>query len=180
MAARIATSHLLSATVQMAALGTAIKVMGRIWTPERVHIDSAAPDKAGTNESVRIDCGYLTHPLDLELLARQLRFMEDVISRAEPIVRHLKPPITKRFEDLVVAKDYVRLTLDAACHHTDTCAMMPRAMGGAVDSRLRVYGCANLRVCDASTMPLEPTANPQAVVYRVAELGASFISEEFL
>ncbi|KAK7990664.1 GMC oxidoreductase [Apiospora arundinis] len=105
-----------------------------------MHIDSAAPDKAGTNESVRIDCGYLTHPLNLELLARQLRFMEDVISRAEPIARHLKPPIIKRFEDLEVAKDYVRRTLDAAYHHTGTCAMMPRAVGGVVDSRLRVYG----------------------------------------
>ncbi|KAI9667974.1 MAG: hypothetical protein M1821_000794 [Bathelium mastoideum] len=142
-----------------------------------VHITSAAPENTGTNEGVSVDCRYFSHPLDLEVLARQVRFTEDIISRAEPITRHLKP-YTKRFMDLDVAKDYVRHTVDGAHHYTGSCSMMPRAMGGVVDSRLRVYGTANLRVCDASIMPLEPTANPQAVVYGIAELGASFIKDD--
>ena len=144
-----------------------------------VHITNSAPENASTNEGVRIDCRYLSHPLDLEVLARQVRFTEDIISRAEPLTRHLKP-YTKRFTDLEVTKDYVRRTADGAYHYTGTCSMMPRAMGGVVDNRLRVYGCSNLRVCDASIMPLEPTANPQAVVYGVAELGASLIKEDIL
>ncbi|KAI1779315.1 GMC oxidoreductase-domain-containing protein [Hypoxylon cercidicola] len=144
-----------------------------------VHITSAAPEKAGTNEGVSVDCRYLSHPLDLEVLARQVRFTEDIISRAEPLTRHLKP-YNKRFTDLEAAKDYVRRTADGAYHYTGTCSMMPRAMGGVVDNRLRVYGCSNLRVCDASVVPLEPTANPQAVVYAIAELGASFIKEDIL
>lgn len=49
--------------------------------------------------------------------------------------------------------------------------MMPREMGGVVDSELRVYGTANLRVCDASVIPLTPRANPQATVYGIAEHG---------
>ncbi|KAK8115240.1 GMC oxidoreductase [Apiospora kogelbergensis] len=48
------------------------------------HISSADPAEAGANEGVRIDCGYLTHLLDLEVLARQLRFMEDLVCRAQP------------------------------------------------------------------------------------------------
>jgi choline dehydrogenase-like flavoprotein len=56
--------------------------------------------------------------------------------------------------------------------------MMPRNLGGVVDNRLRVYGTSNLRVLDASIVPLEPTANPQAVVYGVAELCASIIKED--
>ncbi|KAI1279368.1 GMC oxidoreductase [Xylaria sp. FL0933] len=142
-----------------------------------VHITSAAPEQTNTNEGVLIDCRYLSHPLDLEVLARQVRFMEDIISRAEPITRYLKP-YTKRFRDLELTKDYVRRTVDGAYHYTGTCSMMPRAMGGVVDHKLRVYGCSNLRVCDASIMPLEPTANPQAVVYGVAELGASVIKKD--
>jgi choline dehydrogenase-like flavoprotein len=142
-----------------------------------VHITSALPEYASTNEGLSIDARYFSHPLDLEVLARQVRFTEDMISRAEPLTRHLKP-YTKRFTDLEITKDYVRRTVDGAYHYTGTCSMMPRAMGGVVDNRLRVYGCSNLRVCDASIVPLEPTANPQAVVYGVAELGASFIKED--
>ncbi|KAK8029811.1 GMC oxidoreductase [Apiospora rasikravindrae] len=141
------------------------------------HVTSAAASQVGTSEGVRVDCRYLSHPLDLEVLARQVRFTEDVVSRAEPITRHLKP-YTKRFTDLDTAKDYVRRSANGAYHYTGTCAMMSRDLGGVVDSRLRVYGVSNLRVCDASVIPLEPTANPQAVVYGVAELASSFIKED--
>jgi choline dehydrogenase-like flavoprotein len=144
-----------------------------------VHITSAAPEHASSNGGLRIDPRYFSHPLDLEVLARQIRFTEDIISRAEPLMRYLKP-YTKRFMDLEVAKDYVRRTADGAYHYSGTCSMMPRAMGGVVNNRLRVYGCSNLRVCDASIVPLEPTANPQAVIYGVAELGASLIKEDIL
>lgn len=58
--------------------------------------------------------------------------------------------------------------------------MMPHAIGGVADNKLRVYGCSNLRVCDASIVPLEPTANPQAVIYGIAELAADFIKEYIL
>ncbi|KAK8121582.1 GMC oxidoreductase [Apiospora sp. TS-2023a] len=149
-----------------------------------VHITSASsPEKTGTNEGVRIDMGFLTHPLDLEVLARQLRFTEDLVCRAEAITQYLKPGQTekekRRFADLEVAKEYVRRTVDGAYHYTGTCAMMSREdMGGVVDSRLRVHGVPNLRVCDASVIPLEPTANPQAVVYAVAEMGAGLIKED--
>lgn len=56
--------------------------------------------------------------------------------------------------------------------------MMPRAMGGVVNNRLCVCGCANLRVCDTSIVPIEPTESPQGIVYGVAELGARFIEED--
>ncbi|KAK7913785.1 GMC oxidoreductase [Apiospora marii] len=148
-----------------------------------VHLTSAAPEKAGTGEGVRVDLGVLAHPLDLEVLARQLRFTEDLVCRAAPLTQYLKlgqgqKEGKRRFADLEVAREYVRRTVDAAYHYTGTCAMMPRALGGVVDGRLRVHGCANLRVCDASVIPLEPTANPQAVVYAVAEMGAGFIKED--
>ncbi|KAI0172163.1 GMC oxidoreductase [Hypoxylon sp. FL1284] len=142
-----------------------------------VYITSAEPSKAGTNDGLEVDPRFLSHPLDLELLARQLRFAEDLVTRAEPIARHLKP-YAQRFGDLEAARDYVRRTVEDAHHYTGSCSMMPRAMGGVVDNRLRVYGCPNLRVCDASIVPIQPTANPQAVVYGVAEMGAGFIKED--
>jgi choline dehydrogenase-like flavoprotein len=142
-----------------------------------VHITSADPAYAGTCEGVAVDCRFLSHPLDLEVLARLLRFTEDLITRVEPIMSHLKP-YTKRFTDLETAKDYVRRTVDGSHHYTGTCSMMSRELGGVVDNRLRVYGTEKLRVLDASILPLEPTSNPQAVIYAIAELGASFIKED--
>lgn len=57
---------------------------------------------------------------------------------------------------------------------------MPRALRDVVDNKLRIYGCSNLRVCDASIVPLKPTGNPQAVVYKVAKLGVSFIKQDLM
>lgn len=47
--------------------------------------------------------------------------------------------------------------------------MMPLELGGVVDPDLLVYGTRNLRVVDASILPLVPAAHLQAVVYGVAE-----------
>ena len=102
-----------------------------------VHITGAAPEHLSTREGVRIDPRSFFHPLDLEVLARQLRFIEDVVSRAAPLTRLLKP-YTKRFTSLEATKDYVRDTADGAYYYTGTCSMMSRAMGGVVDNRLRV------------------------------------------
>ncbi len=55
--------------------------------------------------------------------------------------------------------------------------MMPREKGGVVDANLRVYGCRNLRVCDASIIPITPRANPQASVYAVAERAADLLKQ---
>lgn len=47
--------------------------------------------------------------------------------------------------------------------------MASQDLGGVVDSNLLVYGTSNLRVVDASIMPLIVGANLQATVYAVAE-----------
>jgi choline dehydrogenase-like flavoprotein len=115
--------------------------------------------------------------VDLKILARQLRFTEQVIGRSEPLARHLKPR-QDRWTDLADAREYVKRTVDGSHHYVGTCSMMPRALGGVVDERLRVYGCSNLRVCDVSIVPIQPVANTQSVVYGLAELGASLIKED--
>lgn len=139
-----------------------------------VHITSASPEYLSGNGGLEIDPRYLSHPLDLEVLARHVQFTERAIGRAEPLACRLKPR-TELFEDLERAKQYVRLTAQGSHHYTGTCAMMSRDIGGVVDDELRVYGCSNLRVCDASIIPISPRANTQAVVYGISEMGANIV-----
>lgn len=56
--------------------------------------------------------------------------------------------------------------------------MLPEAMGGVVDEKMRVYGTSNVRVVDASVFPIIPRGNIVSTVYAVAEKGAEILREE--
>ena len=57
--------------------------------------------------------------------------------------------------------------------------MLPKEDGGVVDSTLKVYGVSNLRVVDASIMPILISAHIQTAVYGIAERAADFIVDEW-
>lgn len=116
------------------------------------------------------DLKFLSHPLDLEILARHTQFVERIVA-TEPFKSLLKgprfPENANDLSDLDRAKEVVKERLFTCFHPAGTCAMLPREIGGLVDDRLRVYGTRNLRVVDASVFPLEPAGNIQATVYAV-------------
>lgn len=60
-------------------------------------------------------------------------------------------------------------------HPVGTASMLPREDGGVVDSTLKVYGTANVRVVDASIIPIHISAHTQATVYGIAEKAADII-----
>ncbi|KIP06679.1 hypothetical protein PHLGIDRAFT_128108 [Phlebiopsis gigantea 11061_1 CR5-6] len=63
-------------------------------------------------------------------------------------------------------------------HPIGTAAMMRRDIGGVVDARLKVYGTANVRVVDASIMPMQVSAHLSAPLYGIAEKAAALIAED--
>lgn len=145
-----------------------------------VHITSNSPfDKPA------VDPKYLSHPLDMEIMARHVQFMQKIISTA-PLSQHFKEGgrrLPYGFEDgkepsLQEAKEIVRDSLMSHLHTVGTCAMLPREKGGLVDERLRVYGVKGLRVCDASVFPVAVRGNPITAVYAVAERGADLIKAD--
>ncbi|KAJ3718670.1 alcohol oxidase [Lentinula raphanica] len=62
-------------------------------------------------------------------------------------------------------------------HFVGSNSMMPEELGGVVSPRLLVYGTMNLRVADASILPLSVLPHPTLGLYGVAEKAADMILE---
>jgi len=142
-----------------------------------VHCMSADP-----NNSPNIDPKYYSHPLDEELMARQIRLVQTVVE-TEPFKSLVKPggrriPEWASFDSLEETKKLMRYSCMSQQHPCGTCAMLPREQGGVVDPRLNVYGVRGLRVCDASIMPIIPRGPIQTSVYACAEKGADMIKAD--
>src|SRR6202012_4265893 len=98
-----------------------------------VHINSALPTDKPT-----MDPAYLSHPMDLELLARHVQFFSVLIS-TPPLSRFFKKggkriptyafPNGTEAPTLDEAKELVRRTLLSNYHPMGTCAMMKRELG---------------------------------------------------
>ncbi|KAI1270282.1 GMC oxidoreductase [Xylariaceae sp. FL1019] len=132
-------------------------------------------------QGCEIDMGFLTHPLDVDVLARHVQQVDRLsteTSLSELIVPEQRFPEVGDLTDIEVAREFVKETASMAHHSTGTCAMMPRSMGGVVDDTLRVYGVQNLRVCDLSVVPFPPKGNTQATAYAVGEHGAGIIKPD--
>ena len=149
----------------------------RPFSNGNVHIASSNPTQAP-----QIDPKYLSHPLDLEILARHLCYIETLVE-TEPLFSLLKPNGKRNAPKAYVksvdaAKEYAQLASISNWHCVGTCAMLPREKGGVVDERLIAYGTKNLRVVDASLMPIISQADTQSTVYAVAERAADLIKAE--
>lgn len=155
-----------------------------------VHITgNKSDDNQQSNLGLEVNPNYLAHPLDVEILARHVQFVESVLTATAPLAKALNqdkgakrssalPPGPRAFAGdvgLDAARKYVRESAVGAFHYVGSCSMLPFESGGVVDSQLRVYGCRNLRVCDASVIPLATRANTMATVYALAERAADII-----
>lgn len=140
------------------------------------HIKSSDP-----KDHPEIDCAYLSHPLDAEILSRHCLQIERLLQ--QPIYKEIVKPGGKRlprghekpFETTEEATSAIRKHSATNYHPCGTCAMMDIADGGVVDGSLKVYGTSNLRVCDASVFPIIPRGNILTTVYAVAEKAVEII-----
>ncbi|KAL1835765.1 hypothetical protein VTJ49DRAFT_6095 [Mycothermus thermophilus] len=157
---------------------TVMTILNQPFSRGSVHASSADPRAAPV-----WDPKYNDHPLDLELLARGVQFVERLVDPNGAFGGKVLKKGGKRLpelkaDELETAKEIVRQRQISVFHVSGSCGMRPKEDGGVVDERLRVYGVKGLRVVDASVFPLEPVGNIQSVVYAVAERASDLIKED--
>ena len=67
------------------------------------------------------------------------------------------------------------ITVSPNYHPLGTAAMMSRELGGVVDPQLKVYGTSNVRVVDASVLPMQISGHLTSTLYAVTERAADII-----
>ncbi|KAF3042404.1 hypothetical protein E8E12_007758 [Didymella heteroderae] len=140
-----------------------------------VHISSANASAAPV-----IDPHYISNAFDLEATkqaAKYLREMSTTSPFKELWVREYDPGLDTQTDEQWEA--YVKENVSTFYHPLGTCAMLPKEDGGVVDPALKVYGVRNLRVVDASVIPIMISANIQTAVYGIAERAAEIIAAEY-
>ncbi len=133
--------------------------VGRPFHGPQVRSPTARVIRARTLTANHALRSYLSAPEDIARLVRGIRLILR-ISKEAPLPARLdladaSPMLDSALDaqsDAALA-DLVRARVETLYHPTSTARMAPRAAGGVVDAKLRVYGIGGLRVCDASIFP---------------------------
>jgi choline dehydrogenase len=138
---------------------------GRVWLRSA---DPSAPPRIITNS--------LSEPDDLRSLVDGMELAREIAAQGplrEIVVSELKPGLHRR--DRTELEADLRRRLMLIYHPVGTCRMSDGGDDAVVDSRLRVHGLENLRVVDASVMPVIPGGNTNAPTIMIAERAADLI-----
>lgn len=127
-----------------------------------------------------IDPRYLSNEYDLQAAIAATKLNRKIAQTAP-----MKDIIAEEYEpSSAVQTD--KQWRDFALNHTltiyhplGTCAMLPKKDGGVVSPELKVYGTKNLRVVDASIIPVQLSAHIQTAIYGIAERAAEMIAAEW-
>ncbi|KAK3336353.1 GMC oxidoreductase [Cercophora scortea] len=137
-----------------------------------VHINATDP-----RGNPVIDPRFLNNEYDVQGLVGIAQFCRR-IAHAEPLRSVWMgeyEPGAEAVQTEAEWRAYVLNSVLSIYHPMGTAAMLPRADGGVVDARLKVHGTANLRVVDASVIPVQISAHIQTAVYGIAERAAEIM-----
>ncbi|OHX00023.1 choline dehydrogenase, partial [Colletotrichum incanum] len=139
-----------------------------------VHVDPSNP-----RGPPFINPRYLSHEYDLQAVIQAIKKCRQV-ALTEPLrstwVSEYEPGLNITTD--AQWREFALKTTLSIYHPVGTCSMLSKADGGVVDPLLKVYGTKNLRVVDASIMPVLISAHIQTAVYGIAEKAAEIIIQE--
>jgi choline dehydrogenase-like flavoprotein len=126
-----------------------------------------------------INPNYLSHPYDLQAAANLAKYLRTIAS-SKPMsdvwTEEYEPGKSVQTDE--DWKKYAMANTLSIYHPIGTAALLPEKDGGVVDPDLKVYGVKNLRIVDASIIPLLPSAHLQTLVYGIAEKAADMIIKQ--
>ncbi|KAA1478268.1 alcohol oxidase [Dentipellis sp. KUC8613] len=138
-----------------------------------IHINSSNPLAYPV-----IDGNYLDNDYDVLTIVNAVKLARRVGTVApfsNIVVTETNPPPGELSDaDLI---NWVRTTANPGSHLIGTAAMAPKSIGGVVDGQLKVYGTTNVRVADASIMPLLIATHIQQPVFAIAEKLADILKQ---
>ncbi|KAF5024624.1 hypothetical protein F66182_3388 [Fusarium sp. NRRL 66182] len=127
-------------------------------------------------EPPAVDPGFLTNPIDMAIMVDAVKFARAFAATAA--VASLSPVEIVPGANITADADiesFIRENIGSFAHYASTCRVGPRRTGGVVSDDFRVHGVQNLRVVDASVIPLLPAAHTSTTVYALAEKAADII-----
>lgn len=128
----------------------------------------------------RIKANYLSTQQDKQAMLSGFRHMREIF-RQKPISDYcraeIRPGQDVQSDDEIL--DYIYREATTGYHPTGTCKM-GTGKDAVVDPSLRVHGCQNLRVVDASIMPDIVAGNTNAGTVMIAEKAAHMILHDKL
>ncbi|KAJ7622110.1 alcohol oxidase [Roridomyces roridus] len=137
----------------------------------RTHIISANPLTPPA-----LDPAYWSHPLDVASQVAGIQLARRILAAPplDSIYTGEFEPGPDRVSDADV-EAWLRGVVGSDNHQSSSLAMMPRELGGVVDTKLVVYGTRNVRVVDASIIPFPVSSHLSSTVYMIGERAADII-----
>ncbi|KAK1227943.1 hypothetical protein PQX77_009045 [Marasmius sp. AFHP31] len=133
-----------------------------------------------TKPQVRVNYFSVDWDMDVQIAAARLsrRVLSspplNSLSTGETIPGGAVPDGSDRGSD-AQWRSWIQNHYSPVAHPIGTAAMMRRSLGGVVNAQLKVYDTSNVRVVDASIMPLQVSAHLSSTLYGVAEKAADLI-----
>lgn len=127
-----------------------------------------------------INLNYLSNPLDVIALREGIRFTYDVLTKGDGF----KDLVESQYPwDMPLDNDELMATsiqdrVQTSFHPCGTGRLSKSIEQGVVDPRLKVHGVNNLRLIDASVIPVIPDCRIQNSVYMVGEKGADLLKAD--
>ncbi|MGE8462357.1 MAG: GMC family oxidoreductase [Pseudomonas capeferrum] len=127
-----------------------------------------------------IQPNYLEHPLDQEVMVGGMKIIRELLHSpmlSKYLVEETIPGVKVQTDEQML--DFCRRNGSTGYHLVGTAKMGPKSDKMAVvDNELRVHGMQNLRVVDASVMPMIVSAHTYAATMMIAEKASDLIKAQ--